>query len=71
MARFKALTAVALMVMMLIVIGQNTDAVETRFLLWHVTLPRALLLMITLIVGFALGVLWSLRLRSRSSMETD
>ena len=53
-----AVGAVAVIVVML----QNTDAVETKFLFYEVTMPRAVLLTVTLLVGFALGVLVSSRL---------
>ena len=71
MARFKALTVAAVLLLMLVVIGQNTEAVETRVLLWQFSLPRALWLMITLALGFAMGVLWSWRLTSRPDSDND
>lgn len=45
---------------MLIVIIQNTAPVETKILLLSVEMPRALLLFVTLVIGFALGLLTSL-----------
>lgn len=55
------LSAIALgAIAMLIVIFQNTAPVETKILLLSVEMPRALLLFVTLVIGFALGVLTSL-----------
>lgn len=50
-----ALAIVALVVM--IVVLQNTQAVETKLLFLKVTMPNAALLFGALIVGFAIGVL--------------
>ena len=43
--------------LVLIVVLQNTQAVETNLLFLTVTMPRAALLFGTLIIGFAIGVL--------------
>ena len=43
--------------LVLIVVLQNTQAVETNLLFLTVTMPNAALLFGTLIIGFALGVL--------------
>jgi len=57
-----ALTAVLLSVM---VILQNTQPVETRFLFVTITMPNAVLLGLTLLIGIALGILVSLTLSSK------
>lgn len=44
----------------IIIIIQNTAAVETRLLFITVTMPRAVLLMLVLAVGFVLGLLFAL-----------
>ena len=41
----------------LVVVLQNTQAVETKLLFVTLTLPNAALLFGTLIIGFAIGVL--------------
>ena len=56
MRRIKLGAIVVLAVLVLIVALQNTAAVETRILLATVTMPRALLLLITLTVGFVVGL---------------
>ena len=43
-----------------IVALQNTEAVETHILFATVTMPRAVLLLTTSLIGFALGILTSL-----------
>jgi len=40
----------------LIIVLQNTQAVETRLLLVTITMPRAILLFVTLVIGFVLGM---------------
>jgi uncharacterized integral membrane protein len=50
--------AIALIsLVVLIVVLQDTQAVETNLLFLTVTMPRAALLFGTLIIGFAIGVL--------------
>jgi len=41
-----------------IVIFQNTDNVETQLLFWSITMPRAALLSVAMLAGFAGGVVW-------------
>jgi uncharacterized integral membrane protein len=50
-----AIALVALMVV--VVVLQNTQAVDTKLLFLTVTMPNAALLFGTLIIGFAIGVL--------------
>ena len=59
MIKLKLTAALALILLVLIVIFQNTQAVETRFLFITFTMPRAALLAITFLVGTAAGVLLS------------
>jgi uncharacterized integral membrane protein len=53
--KFAAIAIIALVAM--IVVFQNTQAVETKLLFVTLTLPNAALLFGTLISGFAIGVL--------------
>ncbi len=48
---------VAVIILTLIVILQNTESVSTNLLFATVTMPRAVLLMVTLLIGFAGGAL--------------
>jgi lipopolysaccharide assembly protein A len=49
------IAVVALLVV--IVVLQNTQSVETKLLFFTVTMPNAALLFGTLVIGFAIGVL--------------
>jgi uncharacterized integral membrane protein len=51
----KTIVVIILTLLVLITILQNTQAVETKLLLLTVTMPKALLIIITLLVGFILG----------------
>jgi putative membrane protein len=57
MNALKVVTIVVIALLAVIVVLQNTQAVETKLLFLTVTLPNAALLFGTLIVGFAIGVL--------------
>lgn len=59
MKTWKIITLVVLAVLALIVVLQNTAAVETHILFFTVIMPRALLLFLTLLVGVILGLLIS------------
>ena len=45
-----------LALLVLIVVLQNTESVETKFLFFSITMPRAALLFGALVVGFIIGV---------------
>lgn len=59
MVKLKISAVLALVLLMLIVVFQNTEAVATRFLFITFTMPRAALLVITFLVGLAAGLLAS------------
>lgn len=65
MSRAKLITIAVLVTLLVIVIFQNSQDVETRLLWMQITMPRALLLMVMLLVGFGLGVLFGGRLRRK------
>lgn len=52
----KVVAVAVLSLVAVIVVFQNTQAVETQLLFLTLTLPNAALLFGTLIVGFAIGV---------------
>ena len=56
MKRLKIAGVALLAVLVLIVILQNTTAVETKLLFVTVTMPRAILLIVTMLIGYVLGV---------------
>lgn len=66
MKKVKAVIAIVLVLLVLIMILQNTQAVETRLLFLTVTMPKALLIILALLVGIALGVTGLSLLESRS-----
>lgn len=59
MERFKMISIGILALLGVIIILQNTAPVETKLLFLSITMPRAILLMATTLIGFALGVLVS------------
>ena len=59
MSRFKMICIAVLTILGVIIILQNTDQVETKILFLSISMPRAILLMGTTLIGFALGILVS------------
>ena len=57
MKRAKLILITVIAIAAIIVVLQNTEAVETKLLFVTVTMPRALLLIVTLLAGFILGLL--------------
>lgn len=55
--KLKVVAIAAITLLVLIVVLQNTQAVETHLLFLTLTMPNAALLFGTLIIGFAIGVL--------------
>jgi uncharacterized integral membrane protein len=62
MAKVKVIAALVLVALVLVVIFQNAQPVEVKFLFLAVTMPRAAFLAITLLVGVAVGILIALSL---------
>lgn len=56
--KIRMIAIVTLCLLILIVIFQNTRTVETRLLFMTVSMPRALLLIITFVAGFTSGILF-------------
>jgi uncharacterized integral membrane protein len=65
MLKVKLYAAFTLIVIVLIVVLQNTEPVETKLLFATIIMPRAALIAITLLVGIAAGVLIALSLSKR------
>ena len=57
MRRYKLYVSALALVLLVIVILQNTAAVETRILFFTLSMPRALLLALATLVGFILGLI--------------
>ena len=71
MAKLKLITALALVLLTLVVVLQNTEPVATRFLFISFTMPRAALLAVTFLVGAAAGILLSFGLTSKRDAKKD
>jgi uncharacterized integral membrane protein len=57
MKKAKIITIVVILLLVLIVFLQNTQAVETKLLFLTVTMPRVLLLLVTFVLGFVGGLI--------------
>lgn len=58
MQRMKSILIIVILAFFCIVFLQNTQSVETRILFMSVVMPRAILLIITLLIGFVLGLIF-------------
>lgn len=61
----KLITVILLALLTVIVVLQNTESVRANVLFWSLTMPVAALLLGTLAVGLAVGILLGMRFRSR------
>ena len=57
MNKFKLIVAGVILLLVVIVLLQNTEAVETKILFLTITMPRVLLLLVTFILGFVGGLI--------------
>lgn len=62
MKRAKLIGAALVALLTIIVLMQNTESVSTKLLFLTVTMPRSILLLVTLLAGFILGLLTPSRL---------
>ena len=69
MIKLKLFAALALALLSIILIYQNTAPVEIRFLFITMEMPRAALLTMVLLAGIALGILISMVLTGRFAGE--
>jgi uncharacterized integral membrane protein len=60
--RAKLVALVLLIALVIVVILQNTETVKTRLTFVEVSMPRALLLAVCLLIGFAGGLLFAGRM---------
>jgi len=70
MHRVKLFFILGLSLLALIVLLQNTEPVVTKILFVTITMPRAVLLFGTMMIGFALGVLVSFVMMKRREADT-
>ena len=65
MKRMKLISALTGILLVVIVILQNTQPVETRVLFLTMTMPNAVLIGLTLLIGVAAGMLITLTLSGK------
>jgi uncharacterized integral membrane protein len=66
MQSLKSIISLLLIIAVMIFAIQNLAAVEIQFLLWSFSIPRALLIVILMSIGFIIGILfYSLAFRRR------
>lgn len=63
MSQFKHFVILVLSILCVIIILQNTAQVETKLLFYTIAMPRAILLFVTALMGFLLGLLLGLKKR--------
>jgi uncharacterized integral membrane protein len=68
-AKFIIVLVISLLTLILIL--QNTTAVETKILFMTITMPRALLLLVTFLVGFIAGLIAMSVITGKSSKEAE
>ena len=56
MSRAKLVVTAILVILIVIVVLQNLESVPVDILAWHPKLPKALLLIVTLAIGYAAGL---------------
>ncbi len=67
--KLKIVGIAVVVLLVVIIVLQNTQAVETKLLFLSVTMPNAALLFGTLVIGFAIGVLTAGHIVSRAKRE--
>ena len=53
--RWRLIGVLALVLLFVIIILQNTQVVDIRVLFWHLSMSRIILLLFSLVVGFVAG----------------
>lgn len=69
MKKFRPIAVVVLAVLVLVVVLQNTESVRTKLLFVTVEMPRALLLLVTMLVGVVVGLVAGMRLSGKRAKE--
>ena len=67
--KLKVVAAVAAAVVVIIVALQNTQTVETKILFATIAMSRALLLFVTMLIGFGLGIVSTYHYLQRPKKE--
>ncbi len=66
MKNFKIILIIVVLTLAVVVALQNKQEVETKFLFTSVTMPRVLLLLSTLTLGFFIGLITASLLRRKA-----
>jgi len=67
----KIILIIVILLLTLIVSLQNTEAVETKYLLMTITMPRVLLLLLTFTLGFIGGMITASVILKKSGKSQD
>ncbi|MGD8780154.1 MAG: LapA family protein [Ignavibacteria bacterium] len=67
----KKILVVVLIIFTMIFTIQNVDAIEVNFLSYSVKMPRAFILLITLLIGVAVGLLLKLDTSKSPKIEKE
>lgn len=70
MHKFKIYATLVIVLLVAIVIAQNTAVVETKILFATIAMPRAALLAVTLLAGIVIGVVLTLSWRRKKKSVT-
>lgn len=71
MNRFKRYGLIISAILIAFIIFQNTETVNTKFLFFSVSMPRALLLFLTALIGFSAGMLFAFRTKKQNSAPPE
>ena len=69
MQHFKLVSILIISFLVLVIVLQNTEPVVTKILFISITMPRAVLLFGTTMLGFALGVLVSFLMMKKDKVD--
>lgn len=64
MKQAKLVGAAVLVMLVVIIVLQNTQSIETKILFMTITMPRAIMLIAAGVIGFLIGLLTALRIGS-------
>jgi uncharacterized integral membrane protein len=68
--KIKLISIVALAIICVIVVLQNRTSVETKILFLTITMPRALLLFLTTLAGFILGIVVTMLVQKKGGQPS-
>ena len=69
MKKIKLIAIVVISIVAFIIFLQNTESVETRILFMKVSMPRAILLILTFLAGFVAGTITTSMLLRKSGKK--